>query len=108
MSGLLKERSEVDRRVQELRQQHRQMSDYKLQQILKAKQQVCLHVRRDYFYRTRSNYANGLFSFCFGLLLFAGFLVPSCPKRALVLGNGCERFCASRSLLGSYVHQESI
>ena len=22
------------------------------------------------------------------------------------LGNGCERFCASRSLLGSYVHQE--
>ena len=24
------------------------------------------------------------------------------------LGNGCERFCASRSLLGSYVHQESI
>ena len=23
-------------------------------------------------------------------------------------GNGCERFCASRSLLGSYVHQESI
>ena len=22
------------------------------------------------------------------------------------LGNGCERLCASRSLLGSYVHQE--
>ena len=41
-------------------------------------------------------------------LLFAGFLVPSCLKRALVLENGCERFCASRSLLGSYVHQESI
>ena len=40
--------------------------------------------------------------------LFAGFLVPSCPKRALVLGNGCERFCTSRSLLGSYVHQKSI
>ena len=37
-----------------------------------------------------------------------GFLVPLCPKRALVWGNGCERFCTSRSLLGSYVHQESI
>ena len=24
------------------------------------------------------------------------------------LGNICERFCASRPLLGSYVHQESI
>ena len=24
------------------------------------------------------------------------------------LGNGCERLCASRSLLGSYVHQESM
>ena len=40
--------------------------------------------------------------------LFAGFLVPSCPKCALVLGNGCERFCTSRSLLGSYIHQKSI
>ena len=40
--------------------------------------------------------------------LFAGFLVPSCPKLALVLGNVCERLCTSRSLLGSYVHQESI
>ena len=30
------------------------------------------------------------------------------PRGALVLGNGCERFCASRPLLGSYVHQESI
>ena len=40
--------------------------------------------------------------------LFAGSLVPSCRKLALVLGNGCERFCASRPLLGSYVHQESI
>ena len=29
-------------------------------------------------------------------------------KLALVLGNGCERFCTSESLLGSYVHQESI
>ena len=40
--------------------------------------------------------------------LFAGSLVPSCQKLALVLGNGCERFCASRPLLGSYVYQESI
>ena len=40
--------------------------------------------------------------------LFAGSLVPSCQKLALVLGNDCERFCASRPLLGSYVHQESI
>ena len=40
--------------------------------------------------------------------LFAGFLVPLCPKRVLVLGNGCEKFWASRSLLGSYVHQKSI
>ena len=31
-----------------------------------------------------------------------------CPKCALVLGNGSERFCASRPLLGSYVHQEPI
>ena len=30
------------------------------------------------------------------------------PKCALVLGNDCERLCASRPLLGSYVHQESI
>ena len=52
--------------------------------------------------------ANGLFSFSFGLWLFAGFLVPSCLKRALVLGNGCEKVCASRSLLGSYIHQKSI
>ena len=40
--------------------------------------------------------------------LFAGSLVPLCRKLALVLGNGCERFCTSRPLLGSYVHQESI
>ena len=40
--------------------------------------------------------------------LFAGSLVPSCRKLALVLGNGCERLCASSPLLGSYVHQESI
>ena len=30
------------------------------------------------------------------------------PECALVLGNGCERLCASRPLLGSYIHQESI
>ena len=40
--------------------------------------------------------------------LFAGSLVPSCRKLALVLGNGYERLCMSRPLLGSYVHQESI
>ena len=40
--------------------------------------------------------------------LFAGSLVPSCRKLALVLGNGYERLCTSRPLLGSYVHQESI
>ena len=51
--------------------------------------------------------ANCLFSFSL-FWLFAGFLVPLCPKRALVLGNGCERFCTSRSLLGSYTHQKSI
>ena len=32
----------------------------------------------------------------------------SCSEVCTGLGNGCERFCASRSLLGSYVHQESI
>ena len=43
--------------------------------------------------------------------LFLGYSVATCiccPKCALVLGNGSERFCASRPLLGSYVHQESI
>ena len=32
----------------------------------------------------------------------------SCSEVCAGLGNGCERFCASRSLLGSYVHQEPI
>ena len=32
----------------------------------------------------------------------------SCSKVRAGLGNGCERLCTSRSLLGSYVHQESI
>ena len=32
----------------------------------------------------------------------------SCSEVCAGLGNGCERFCTSRSLLGSYVHQESI
>ena len=31
-----------------------------------------------------------------------------CPRCALVLGNGSERLCTSRPLLGSYIHQESI
>ena len=30
----------------------------------------------------------------------------SCSEVCAGLGNGCERFCASRSWLGSYVHQE--
>ena len=57
------------------------------------------------------NYANTLF---FSLSLFGGMFVSHLlvfllrPKCALVLGNGCERLCASRPLLGSYVHQESI
>ena len=41
-------------------------------------------------------------------LLFTGFLVPLCLKHALVLGNGFERFYVLESLLGSYIHQESI
>ena len=43
--------------------------------------------------------------------LFLGYSVAACiccPKCALVLRNGSERFCASRPLLGSYVHQESM
>ena len=32
----------------------------------------------------------------------------SCSEVCAGLGNGCERFCASRSLLGPYIHQESI
>ena len=43
--------------------------------------------------------------------LFLGYSVATCiccPKCALVLGNGSERFCTSRPLLGSYVHQESM
>ena len=32
----------------------------------------------------------------------------SCSEVCAGLGNGCERFCTLRSLLGSYVHQESI
>ena len=35
------------------------------------------------------------------------FLILSCPKRALV-GGIVVKGCASRSLLGSYIHQESI
>ena len=43
--------------------------------------------------------------------LFLGYSVAACiccPKCALVLGNGSERFCTWRPLLGSYVHQESM
>ena len=32
----------------------------------------------------------------------------SCSEVCAGLRNGCEMFCASRSLLGSYIHQESI
>ena len=43
------------------------------------------------------------------LLRITCYLPFSCrPRCALVLGNCCERFCASRSLLGSYIHQKSI
>ena len=49
-------------------------------------------------------------SFLYNLLFaFQGrvfYLFLCHPRCALILGNGCERFCASRSLLGSYVHQE--
>ena len=42
-------------------------------------------------------------------LLMEGFLLASLSFEACTgLGNGCKRFCTSRSLLGSYVHQESI
>ena len=50
-----------------------------------------------------------LFSVTCCLPLMEGFLLASLSFEACAgLGNGCERFCASRSLLGSYVHQESI
>ena len=43
------------------------------------------------------------------LPLMEGFLLAYLSFEACAgLGNDCERFCASRSLLGSYVHQESI
>ena len=43
------------------------------------------------------------------LPLMEGFLLAYLSFKACAgLGNGCERFCVSRSLLGSYVHQESI
>ena len=41
-------------------------------------------------------------------LLFTGFPCSFMSEACAGLGNGCERFCTSRSLLGSYVHQESI
>ena len=49
--------------------------------------------------------ANIFFSFLSYARCFCRF---SCSEGRAGLGNGCERLCASRSLLGSYVHQESI
>ena len=40
VTGLIRERDEVDRQVQDVRQQHREKSDFKLQQILQSKQKV--------------------------------------------------------------------
>ena len=82
-----------------------QQAREKLQQKAKIRSQVYIELGEETLETVHS--ANGLFSFSL-FWLFAGFLVPSCPKRVLVLGNGCERFCTSRSLLGSYVHQKSI
>ena len=52
-----------------------------------------------------TNYANSLFFFLSYARCFCWF---SCSEVCAGLGNGCERLCTSRSLLGSYVHQESI
>ena len=41
-------------------------------------------------------------------LLFAFCVFVLSSEVCAGLGNGCERFCTSRSLLGSYVHQKSI
>ena len=41
-------------------------------------------------------------------LLFAFCVFVLSSEVCAGLGNGCERFCTSRSLLGSYIHQESI
>ena len=49
--------------------------------------------------------ANSLFFFLSCARCFCRF---SCSEVRAGLGNGCERLCASRSLLGSYIHQESI
>ena len=50
-------------------------------------------------------YANIFFFFLNYARCFCRF---SCSEVCAGLGNGCERLCASRSLLGSYIHQESI
>ena len=56
-----------------------------------------------------TNYANNLFSSLSGGMFVRRLLVFLLhPKCVLVLGNDCERLCASRPLLGSYIHQESI
>ena len=52
--------------------------------------------------------ANNLFSLSSGMFVGRLLVFLLRPKCALVLGNDCERLCASRPLLGSYVHQESI
>ena len=41
-------------------------------------------------------------------LLFAFCVFVLSSEVCAGLGNGRERFCTSRSLLGSYVHQKSI
>ena len=60
-----------------------------------------------------TNYANGFilvcstsYAGCFCLVCWfsCSFVSEACA----CLGDGCERLCASRPLLGSYVHQESI
>ena len=64
-----------------------------------------------------TNYARCFLLFCLCKLLETGFLVPALfgsrlhllsEGCAFFLGNVCERLCASRPLLGSCVHQESI
>ena len=44
----------------------------------------------------------------FSQIMQDAFCRFSCSEVCAGLGNGCERFCASRSLLGSYVHRKSI
>ena len=57
------------------------------------------------YQQSKQGQMQGAFSW-FRRLSLAGFLTSS--EACTGLGNGCERFCMSRPLLGSYVHQESI